>query len=291
VERSDAAGERSPGERSPGERGPGERGPAGAARPRVGLALGGGAARSLVHVGVLTGLVRAGIPIDCVAGTSGGSLIGAFYCAGYNDAETRVLALRTGWRDLAVPVRSRLGLASFAPLARWLSQTLGDLTFAQLRTPFAVVASDLARGERVVIDHGPVAAAVQASCAIPGVVEPVAIDGRLLSDGGVCENVPARAARALGADYVIGVDLMTARIRPALGPLGLGVAAVELLVRDSGGGRAACDCLIAPDMSGISYVRFSAATELVRLGERAVELQLGAIRRGLADAGLVLAGG
>jgi NTE family protein len=117
----------------------------------------------------------------------------------------------------------------------------------------------------------------------PGFVEPVELAGRLLCDGGAVQNLPVAAARALGADAVIGVDLFQPLIRPAWGAFGFGFAALENFIRRSGGGLQAADCLIVPQLAGVSYFDFKRAKENVSLGARAAEAQLPHLRAVLSD--------
>jgi NTE family protein len=248
-------------------------------RPRVGLALGGGVARSLAHVGVLSVLVREGIPIDLITGTSGGALVGGLYAATHDIARARELALQTGWGAIARPAWPVRGLISFKRMERWIAGLIGDLTFADLKVPFAAMTTDLERAEPVLLRTGRLAPAVHASCAVPGVVVPVELDGRLLGDGALVDNVPVAAARELGADVVIAVDIMTPKLRRRLGPLGFGYMAFESLVRNTGGGRCQADVLITPALAGISYIWFGNRARLIALGEQAAEGQLPAIRK------------
>lgn len=249
---------------------------------KVGLALGGGVAHGLAHVGVLLALERAGVPIDCVAGTSAGALIGAFWAAGWPAEQIHHEALNLGWRHLARPAwPGRGGLISFYRLECYLIRKLGDLTFADLPRCFAAVATDLLSGESVAVTSGRVAAAVHASAAVPGVVVPVEIDGRLLGDGGVSNNLPVTVARALGAEYVIGVSVLGLHLRRARGALGRGLAAIESAVRWAGGGLRLADCLVEPDIAGYSYIRFRHRHELIALGQAAAEARLPEIKAAL----------
>ena len=243
-------------------------------RKRIGLALGGGAVRGLAHLGVLSVLEREGIPVDCVAGTSVGSVVGAAYCAGLGAEQLKAIAAQISWSRIAGPALSMQGFVSFAKLERWLVDLLGDLDFADLAIPFAAVATDAASGDPVVLREERLAPAVRASCSVPGIVPPVKMNGRLLVDGGIADNLPVAAVQALGADYVIGVDICRPLIRRRRGPLGMGIAALETLVRRAGGGIEAADCLISPDLAGFSYVRFSQRKELIARGIRAAEEKL-----------------
>jgi NTE family protein len=251
-------------------------------RKRIGLALGGGSVRGLAHLGVLAVLERAGIPIDCVAGSSVGSLVGAVYCAGIGTEELIEIAAQISWRNVASLTWPNQGFISFAKLELWLAALIGDLSFSDLPIPLAVVATDMETGEPVTLKEKRLASAVRASCTLPGIVKPFKSDSRILIDGGVSDNLPVAAARSLGADYVIGVDICRPTYGRRWGPLGIGFGAVESLVRRAGGGIAAADCLISPDLAGFSYVRFSQRKELIARGIRATEERLPAIEAGLA---------
>lgn len=253
-------------------------------RLRVGLALGGGVARGLAHIGVISVLEEAGVPIDCVAGTSMGAIIGASYCAGLTVDELKANAARAGWLDVSRPVLSATGLVTFNRLERWLEDTIGEYDVRDLAVPFAAVASDLVSGERVVLWRGRMCTAIRASCSVPGFASPVELDGRMLVDGGITDNVPADVARMLGADYVIGVDIFMPALRRRLGPLGQGLAAIETLVRHAGQGDAECDCLIVPQMEGRSYFRFSHYEQFIALGEAAAREKLPVILAALEQA-------
>jgi NTE family protein len=181
-------------------------------RPVVGLALGGGGARGIPHLGVLRTLERAGIPIDLVAGTSIGALLGGVYAAGYSAEVMCEEALRLGkMRHLAgfVDWWPSLSGQSGRPVMEYLQTHIGpNRSFSELNIPFAVMAVDLHRGEVVALREGYVVEAQRASMSVPGVFKPVEIMGRRLIDGGVLNNVPADVARQMGADVVIAVDVM-----------------------------------------------------------------------------------
>jgi NTE family protein len=254
-------------------------------RPRVGLALSGGIARGPAHLGVLEVLDRAGIPIDCVAGVSAGSLVAALYCAGLSVYDIYARLSDVSWRLLAQPVWPRRGLVSFDKLERWVAGLIGDVQFADLRRPLAIVATDLETLEPVTVCAGPVARAVHASCAVPGLVAPVEIEGRRCGDGGASNNLPVRAARALGAEFVIAVDLFGPGARRPLGPLTVGLAVLENYVRRAGGGQDDADCMIVPDLSRASYVSFSHRSELIAIamGVRAAEAALPELQAALSS--------
>jgi NTE family protein len=248
---------------------------------RIGLALSGGISRGPAHIGVLNILAQQGVPIDSVTGVSAGSIIGAVFCAGVPLEKMNELALQIGWRRLARLVWPRRGFISFKKLERFLIDLIGDVDFQQLKIPFAVVATDLLSGEPVVLKEGRVATAVHASCAVPGFVEPVERDGRLLGDGGVSCNLPGKQVRALGADYVIGVDLMQPHLRRRMGPFRFGAMALETLIQRSGGGLDTADCLIQPMLAGFNSLVFGRAAYLIECGEAAARQQQETIRTAL----------
>ena len=251
-------------------------------RPRVGLALGGGVVRGLAHIGVLAALEEAAIPIDMVAGTSVGAVVGALYAAGMSAAELEYVAGKIRWRDLARPVWPRRGLLSFAPLEHTFVRLLGDITFADLARPFAAVCTDMRTGRQVVINSGRVAAAVRASASVPVAVEPLEQEPYLLADGVLVNNTPASVVRELGADYVIGVDILAPDFLRSGGPLGIGVMALEIAFANSGACQAQSDCYIAPRLGGFTYVLFSEMETFIRHGREATAAALPQIRRALS---------
>jgi NTE family protein len=253
------------------------------ARLRVGLALSGGGARGLAHVGVIRVLEREGIPIDCLAGTSAGSVVSVAYAAGIRGDRLLQMALQIRWRQLARPVFSRRGLVSFARLESYLLDTIGDRAFADLELPCAVVAADLATGEPVILRQGRVAPAVRASCSVPGIVTPVELNGRLLIDGAVANNLPISAVRALGADRVIAVGLGVPSGEYPRNPLQAGVAAIEFLILHAAADPATADVHIPIPLWGLSsLVRTSRQQQIITLGEQAAEQALPTIRAALA---------
>jgi len=183
-------------------------------RSRLGLALGGGGARGLAHIGVLRALERAGIAVDLIAGTSMGGLIGALYCAGVPLDTVEAEVLRLG------QVKEQLRLVDVSVTAAGLSvrgrriynmmaDLLGeDLTFADLRLPLAVVATDILAGREVILQGGLVIDAVRATISVPGVFMPVDLGDYRLVDGGVLDNLPIDVARSMGATRIIAVDVL-----------------------------------------------------------------------------------
>jgi NTE family protein len=180
-------------------------------KPKVALVLGGGAARGFVHIGVIRALEQEKIPIDLIVGTSVGSLIGAIYASDKNSFElewTAFMLEKDSIFDYGIMnAFSGMGFAKGEKLEAFVKSKVPVANIEDLKIPYAAVATDLNRGTRVVIDKGPVAVAVRASSAIPGVFQPVSHQGRMLVDGGVVDNIPVSVAREKGADIVIAVDI------------------------------------------------------------------------------------
>src|SRR5213594_4605680 len=178
-------------------------------RPRIGLALSGGAARGIAHVGVLRALEEHEIPVDAIAGASAGALVGGAYAAGLTIDELEKLAREFRWRRMARFSFSRLGLQSNARMEKFLRARLPVTRFEDLKIPFAAMVTDLGAGRAIALrDTGDLAFAIRASCCLPALHVPVRdADGRLLVDGGLVANIPISYTRELGADIVIAVDV------------------------------------------------------------------------------------
>jgi NTE family protein len=174
---------------------------------KIGLALGGGAAKGFAHIGVIKALEAQGIAIDVVAGTSAGSVVGALYAAGLSGFELQKLAMEldeSQVSDWSLPDR---GVFKGEALQNFVNKAVGNLPLERLRRPFAAVATDLRSGELVAFRSGNTGMAVRASSSVPGVFQPVAINGREYVDGGAVSPVPVRTARSMGANFVIAVDI------------------------------------------------------------------------------------
>ncbi len=202
------------------------------ARPRIGVALGSGAARGWSHIGVLTSLVEAGVEPDVVCGTSIGAFVGAAYVAG-RLADLRRWAESVTWREIVGLLDVRLsggGLIDGKGVVEFLRGLGVEQPIESCMKRYAAVATDLATGREIWLDSGPLHDAVRASIALPGIFSPARMQGRLLVDGGLCNPVPVSVCRALGADVIIAVnlngDLVGRRFqsqseRPSAAPLGL----------------------------------------------------------------------
>lgn len=274
-------------------------------RPSVGLVLSGGGARGAAHVGVLKVLEELRIPVDCVAGTSMGALVGGFYAAGWSPEriEQELLAIR--WTELfrgEAPRRNlsfrrkeddlryidfeagirngRLALPHGAAASSVLdfllqSKTLsvaGIHDFDRLPIPFRALASDLVTGEEVVLASGELSLALRASMSIPGIFPPVETEGRLLVDGGVLNNLPVEAARAMGADVVVAVDIGTPLLKKnQLGSLtGIAFQALSLAAqRRVDAQKLLADVLLEPDLGTVAMLDFPRMDDAIRSGEAA----------------------
>ncbi|MDQ7794254.1 MAG: patatin-like phospholipase family protein [bacterium] len=242
--------------------------------PRVGLALGGGAARGLAHLGVLEVLEENGLRPSFVAGTSAGAIVGAAYAAGVSPSRMRERASRITWADLTEPVIPRRSLLGTKRLQAWLEDTLGGRAFADLVLPFVCTAADILTGEEVWLsDPGlRVSQAVRASCAIPGVFPPVRVAGRLLVDGGVFGAVPVRAAKALGGGPVVAVHVAGAPFtgREPQTVVATVVAALAIMQRTRDYQEMSlADAVIAPPTEAFSLMDLGAAERLAELGRTA----------------------
>lgn len=175
--------------------------------PGLGIALGGGGMKGWAHVGVLSVLERLGLKPDVLAGCSAGALVGAYYAYGYSIAEMQQFMREQQTSSLFSLRLDGLGLLSTDAFREYLREHLGDCTFADLKIPYYVVATDLETGREVVLNRGPVVEALLASSAMPGIFAPVRHHGRLLIDGGLSNNLPVSALVAHGARYTVGVRL------------------------------------------------------------------------------------
>ena len=255
--------------------------------PSIGLALGGGFARGIAHIGVLKVLEEESIPVGFIAGTSVGALIGAAYCSGVSPEELEQIASRVRFRDLARWTLSRYGFATNLRMISFLNKILKVKTFEELRIPLAVTATDFASGEGVVFRSGPLADPVRASCAYPGVFLPVTVDGRLLVDGMLAHALPTQPLREMGANRVLAVSLRS-RWANGEGPkhifdvIGQCFAIAQNM--NCAQARQCADLVIEPDVTGYRYDDFEHSAELVLLGERTTRAALPEIRKWLEPA-------
>lgn len=243
----------------------------------IGLALGGGFARGFAHLGVLQVLEQSHVPIAFLAGTSVGSILGAAYASGVPLARIVHVSRNIRFRDFAKWRVSRLGLASNERLGDLVENLFYAQTFEELHVPMAIVATDLGTGEPAVFTRGPLAVAIRASCAFPGLFEPVEIGTRCLADGGLVAPVPTQAARELGAACVVGVSVSLddgRRIHPSnlFQVVSRAVSAAQKHQLE--GWERQADLVLRPDVSAIAWDEFGRADEAIAAGEAAARQAL-----------------
>jgi NTE family protein len=253
--------------------------------PKVGIALGGGFARGLAHIGILKVLEEENIPVDFIAGTSVGSVIGAAYASGISAKELEEVAALVRFKDFSRWTFSRFGLFSNDKMAIFLGKILRCKTFEELKIPLAIAATDIISGEAVVFTSGDLVAPVRASCAYPGMFQPVQIGSRLLVDGLLAHAVPAMPLREMGAERVLSVYLAAHWVKPR-GPRHvfdvIGQCFSIAQDRMCGPWRAASDLVLEPEIGDFGYDDFVRATDLIRAGEVACRAAMPTIRQWFA---------
>ncbi|MBL8396313.1 MAG: patatin-like phospholipase family protein [Candidatus Accumulibacter sp.] len=254
---------------------------------KLGLALGGGAARGFAHVGVIKALESQGIFPDIIVGSSAGAVVGALYAAGHNGFELQKLAHRldeSRISDWSLPAR---GVLKGESLQQFVNDAVGQRPLENLRKPFGAVATDLHSGESIVFRTGNTGMAVRASATVPGVFQPVKISGHEYVDGGLSSLIPVRAARQMGSDVVIAVDISA---RPGNQPvrstfdilmqtftiMGQSLARYELKE---------AEVVIRPQVGNVGSTDFQARHDSILEGEKAAQAALPQIREALRKAG------
>lgn len=284
--------------------------------PKVGLALSGGGARGLAHIGVLKALEEAKVPIDYIAGTSMGAIVGGLYAAGYSSERLEEIALGVDWRDIFrdKPSRSQLlptqkesspssllqvsfsGWRPKIPQALTGGQKLNSLLtsltleanyrahsdFDRLLIPFRAVATDLISGREIVLRKGDLALALRASMAIPLIFTPVQAGSLLLADGGLVDIVPVDVVKGMGADLVIAVDV-TAKLDPREmleDPLAIGIRSATIVFRQASQRfLEASDLVIKPNLEGYTSLDYNQVEFMIKMGEEAAKAQIPRIRK------------
>jgi NTE family protein len=250
--------------------------------PKIGLALGGGAARGFAHVGVIQVLEEAGYKIDYVAGTSAGSLVAAIYASGKSGAqlqqvaETMDEAAITDWQ---LPILGR-GMLRGDALARYVSEQTDGKRIEQMRLPLGIVATDLGSGQGVLFQRGDAATAVRASSAVPSVFQPVRISGREYVDGGLVSPVPVRYARQMGAELVIAVDISAApESNPAQSSLQILLQTFAIMGKSINSYELKdADLLVRPALNGAGGADFSSKRKTIEAGRAAMLAALPGLR-------------
>jgi NTE family protein len=254
--------------------------------PRIGLALGGGAARGFAHIGVIQVLEEAGIHPALVSGTSAGSLVAAIYASGKTGAQLQRVAdtmEEATIADWTLPIFSR-GMLRGEALARYVNTQVGGKLIENMSLPLGIVATDLNSGQSMLFQRGDTGTAVRASSAVPAVFQPVKISGREYVDGGLVSPVPVRAARSMGAELVIAVDISSPPdsnlaggtleiLMQTFSIMGKSINSLEL--KDA-------DVVVRPALLGVSSSDFSARKRSIEAGRQAMLQALPQLRAAIA---------
>jgi NTE family protein len=254
--------------------------------PKLGLALGGGAARGFAHIGVIQVLEENGIKPDMVVGTSAGSVVAAFYASGKSGAQLQWLADsmdESQLTDWTVPFMSR-GMLRGEALGRYINTQLNGAKIEDLKIPLGIVATDLQTGDGILFRRGDIATAVRASSAVPSVFEPVRIGNKDYVDGGLVSPVPVLYARQMGADIVIAVDIssrpedakttdMLKVLLQTFSIMGKSISQLEM---------AQAEVVVRPAMSDVGSTEFAARKKSIEAGRAAMKLALPALKAALA---------
>jgi NTE family protein len=247
--------------------------------PKVGLALSGGFARGIAHIGVLRVLRDAGIHVHAVAGTSVGALIGAAYCAGTPLEEMERIGGATGFTDFGRWTPSWLGLATNLRLEKYLERLTPAKTFEELTTPFAIATTDLNAGVSVYYTKGRMGPPLRASCAYPGLFVPIEYEGRTLVDGFLTAPVPVEGAMLLGADVIIAVYLEAGNIETPRTFTDVLSRSFTIIQRHTDlAWRQQADIIIEPNVKPFVWDDFTRTPELVAAGQAATLAALPQIR-------------
>ncbi len=238
---------------------------------KVALVLSGGAARGLSHLGVVKVLKEEGYKIDFIIGTSIGSLIGGVLAADLDIQRCIEISRGFTWKDFIDLTYKGLGLFPGKKLRQTIDEIIGDIKFSDLKIPLIVTATDLELGELVLIRSGSVAEAVRASCAIPGIFSPLEINGQLLFDGGVLENLPVNIAKQEGADTTVAVDVGYSFKKKRPQNIIEVIYKAFLLKGDAltEFHREQADILISPELPDVDQMDFNKAGECIQWGEEA----------------------
>lgn len=250
-------------------------------RPTLGLALGGGFARGIAHIGVLKVLEEEGIAVDFVAGTSVGAIIGAGYCSGMTAAELADMAKTLRLSNFARLTLSRYGFYNNDRMVRFFERIMQQHRFEDLKIPLAIAATEFRTGEATVFTKGPLVDPIRASCAYPGMFLPVEIDGKSYIDGMLAYAVPTTPLRQMGADRVIGIYLSAhwSSARPprhVFEVIGQCFSIAQAKLVESW--KKDANLVIEPDVNGFAYDCFERTPELIAAGEKAMRAALPQVR-------------
>lgn len=237
---------------------------------KVGLALSGGAVLGAAHAGVLRALEEHNIGIDCISGTSIGALVASLYAFGWDYEHIKNFAIDISWGDLTNISFSKMGILSNKKIRSEILKDVGSVNFDEAKIPLALVATNISTGGKVVLKKGDVGKAVMASTCIPGIFDPVEIDGELLVDGGIVENVPVSPLKDMGADFIIAVDLNARYLNSKpeniidllLNSFHLTLSTASKLQTED------ADIVISPDLSQFNMVDMEQVAPLIEEGYR-----------------------
>ncbi|OAJ73241.1 esterase [Brevibacillus sp. SKDU10] len=249
-------------------------------RPTIGLALGAGGARGFAHIGILKVLEEHDIPVDFIAGSSMGSLVGAFYANGIRPDMMEKLAInlkRKHWLDLVVP---HMGLVAGQKIKEIIRLLTHGKNIEELQIPLAIVATDIETGERVVFTEGPVDIAVRSSIAMPGIFVPERVNGRMLVDGGVIDRVPITVTKEMGADLVLAIDVANFDTKMKVSSIFDVIAqTIDVMEREILRHRMlSADLVIRPEVGHIGSLSFTQIDSIVELGEIAARKHIDQIK-------------
>jgi NTE family protein len=251
-------------------------------RPRLGLALAGGFARGIAHIGVLRVLQEAEIPIDCVAGTSVGALIGTAFCAGASLEEMEKVGASTTFSDFGRWTPSWLGLATNQRMEKYLARFTPAKTFEELQTPLTIAATDIVAGVSVYYSHGAILPPLRGSCAYPGLFVPIQHENRILVDGFLTSPVPIEGVLLLGADIVVAVYLESGNVEQPRTLTDILSRSFNIMQRHSDlAWRTQADIIIEPDVKQFVWDDFSKTPDMISAGEVAALAALPQIRAAL----------
>ncbi|SPA37474.1 putative lipoprotein, putative esterase of the alpha-beta hydrolase superfamily, Patatin-like phospholipase domain [Cupriavidus taiwanensis] len=263
---------------------------------KIGLALGGGAARGFAHIGVIKALEAQGIRADLVTGTSAGAVVAALYASGLNGFELNKLALtmdEAAIADWALPFGTRFGgWLKGEALQNYVNRLVQNRPIEAMKLPLGIVATDLKSGDKILFRRGNTGQAVRASSSVPGVFQPVSIQGHDYVDGGLVEPVPVDSARAMGADFIIAVNISAdPSAQQHAGQSGVLLQTTAIMGQSINKmALARADVVIRPELPDMGGSDFNARNRAVLAGEQATAAVMATLRQRLEQARLAPAG-
>jgi len=257
---------------------------------KIGLALGGGVAYGFAHIGVLKALEKYEIKPNIITGTSVGALIGGIYASGVPVDKVESIALNFKWLGIIRPTLPKDGLISLDGIEDFVKQHALVNNIEDTGIKFAAIATNLSTGEVKVFDKGPLSKAIRASCSLPGIFTPMKINNNIFVDGGILDNVPARAAKEMGADFVIGVDITAKAIIADQGKddiFDILWKSLQLLIQGNtalkGNENKALDIMLMPDIKNYNPFDLSKKEEIIAKGFEIVEAEKDNIERAMNE--------